>query len=213
MRPWHADLLSDGERARRGGLWDAGQRAQFTVAAALLRLVVAPLTAQPADRVVVDRSCPSCGRDHGRPRLPGTGLDASISHSGATVAVAVSNAGAVGVDVQQVADDAVGELSPLVLAEPEAGHVVVARDFFTYWTRKEALVKATGDGVAVPLSEVVVTPPGTPPGLLGYPGQDGLAAQLRDLSPDPGYVGALAVLSPRPGVVHERSGERLLTAG
>ena len=212
MRPWHADLLSDGERARRGGLWDAGQRAQFTVAAALLRLVAAPLTAQPADRVMVDRSCPSCGRHHGRPRLPGTGLDVSISHSGETVAVAVSNAGAVGVDVQQVADDAVGELSPLVLAEPEAGHVVVARDFFTYWTRKEALVKATGDGVAVPLSEVVVTPPGTPPALLGYPGHDGLAAQLRDLVPDPGYVGALAVLSPRPVVVRERSAEQLLTA-
>jgi hypothetical protein len=70
-----------------------------------------------------------------------------------------------------------------------------------------------GDGVAVPLSEVVVTPPGTPPALLGYPGQDGLAAQLRDLSPDPGYVGALAMLSPRPVVVHERSAERLLTAG
>jgi 4'-phosphopantetheinyl transferase len=85
------------------------------------------------------------------------------------VAVAVSNAGAVGVDVQQVTDDAVGELSPLVLAESEAGPVVGARDFFTYWTRKEALVKATGDGVGVPLGEVVVSPPGTPPRLLGYP--------------------------------------------
>jgi 4'-phosphopantetheinyl transferase len=163
--------------------------------------------------VVVDRACPTCDRPHGRPRLPGTGLDVSISHSGATVAVAVSGAGAVGVDVQQVHEDAVDELSPLVLAESEAGHVEVARDFFTYWTRKEALVKATGDGVTVPLSEVVVTPPGTPPRLLGYPGQGGLAAQLRDLSPDLGYVGALAVLGPGPVVVHERSAERLLTAG
>jgi 4'-phosphopantetheinyl transferase len=129
------------------------------------------------------------------------------------VAVAVSNAGAVGVDVQQVQDDSVHELSSLVLAESEAGHVALARDFFTYWTRKEALVKATGDGVAVPLSEVVVTPPGTPPGLLGYPGQNGLTAQLRDLGPAPGYVGALAVLSPRPVVVQERSAEQLLLAG
>jgi 4'-phosphopantetheinyl transferase len=213
MRPWHADLLSDDERARRNGLWDAGHRAQYTVAAALLRLVAAPLTAQPAAGVVVDRSCPTCDRPHGRPRLPGTGLHVSISHSGATVAVAVSGAGAVGVDVQQVQDDSVDELSPLVLAESEAGHVEVARDFFTYWTRKEALVKATGDGVTVPLSEVVVTPPGTPPRLLGYPRHGGLAAQLRDLSPDLGYVGALAVLSPGPVVVHERSAERALTAG
>jgi 4'-phosphopantetheinyl transferase len=146
LRPWHADVLSDGERARRAGLWDPGHRAQYTVAAALLRLVAAPLTERTAAGVVADRSCPSCGRHHGRPHLPGTGLDVSISHSGATVAVAVSNAGPVGVDVQQVADDAVGELSPLVLAESEAGHVAGARDFFTYWTRKEALVKATGDG-------------------------------------------------------------------
>jgi 4'-phosphopantetheinyl transferase len=213
MRPWHADVLSDDERARRGGLWDAGHRAQYTVAAALLRLVAAPLTAQPAARVVVDRSCPTCDRPHGRPRLPGTGLHVSISHSGATVAVAVSGAGAVGVDVQQVQADSVDELSPLVLADSEARHVAVARDFFTYWTRKEALVKATGDGVTVPLSEVVVTPPGTPPRLLGYPRQGELAAQLRDLSPGLGYVGALAVLSPGPVVVHERSAEQLLTAG
>jgi 4'-phosphopantetheinyl transferase len=213
MRPWHADVLSDDERARRGGLWDAGHRAQYTVAAALLRLVAAPLTAQPAARVVVDRSCPTCDRPHGRPRLPGTGLHVSISHSGATVAVAVSGAGAVGVDVQQVQADSVDELSPLVLADSEARHVAVARDFFTYWTRKEALVKATGDGVTVPLSEVVVTPPGTPPRLFGYPRQGELAAQLRDLSPGLGYVGALAVLSPGPVVVHERSAEQLLTAG
>jgi 4'-phosphopantetheinyl transferase len=213
LRPWHAGLLSDGERARRAGLWEEGHRAQYTVAAALLRLVAAPLTGGSAAEVVVDRTCPSCGRQHGRPRLPGTGLHASISHSGVTVAVAVSRAGEVGVDVQRVADDSVQELSPLVLAESEAGYVAVARDFFTYWTRKEALVKATGDGVTVPLPQVVVSPPGTPPRVLGYPRPGGLAAQLRDLGPEPGYVGALAVLGPRPVVVRERSGERLLTAG
>jgi 4'-phosphopantetheinyl transferase len=220
-RPWHTDLLSDSERARRTGLWEAG-RAQYTVAAALLRLAAASHTARAAEQVVVDRSCPRCGRYHGRPRLPGTGLYASISHSGTTVAVALSCAGQVGVDVQQVEDDPVGELLPLVLAEPEIGHVAAARDFFTYWVRKEALVKATGDGVTVPLPEVMVSPPGTPARLLGYPGRDGLAAQLNDLSPHAdaaagagagaGYVGALAVLSPLPVVVHERSGERLLTA-
>jgi 4'-phosphopantetheinyl transferase len=213
LRPWHAGVLSDAERARRAGLWDAGHQAQYTVAAALLRLVVAPLTGGPAAGVVVDRTCPSCGRHHGRPRLPGTGLHVSISHSGATVAVAVSSAGEVGVDVQQVEDGPVQELSPLVLAGSEAEHVAAARDFFTYWTRKEALVKATGDGVTVPLPQVVVSPPGTPPRVLGYPRPGGLAAQLRDLGPEDGYVGALAVLSPEPVVLRERSGERLLTAG
>jgi hypothetical protein len=45
------------------------------------------------------------------------------------------------------------------------------------------------------------------------PRPGGLAAQLRDLNPEPGYVGALAVLGPGPVVVEERSGERLLTPG
>ena len=59
MRPWHADILSEGERrGRRAGLWDPGHRAQYTVAAALLRLVAAPLTARTAAGVVVDRTCP-----------------------------------------------------------------------------------------------------------------------------------------------------------
>ncbi len=146
MRPWHADVLSDGERARRTGLWDEGHRAQFTVAATLLRLVAAPLTAQAAAQVVVDRSCPTCSRHHGRPRLTGTGLHVSISHSGSTVAVAVSNAGEVGVDVQQVDEGPVHELSPLVLAESEVRHVVAARDFFTYWAgrRRWSRPPATG---------------------------------------------------------------------
>jgi hypothetical protein len=39
MRPWHAELLSDVERARRTVLWDERHRTQYTVAAALLRLV------------------------------------------------------------------------------------------------------------------------------------------------------------------------------
>jgi 4'-phosphopantetheinyl transferase superfamily protein len=102
---------------------------------------------------------------------------------------------------------------PLCSPSPRCSTSPSPVTFFTYWTRKEALVKATGDGATVPLWEVVVAPPGTPPRLLGYPRPGGLAAQLRDLSPDPGYVGALAVLSPRPVVVRERSAEQLLTAG
>jgi 4'-phosphopantetheinyl transferase len=60
VRPWHADLLSECERGRRAGLWEQGHRAQYTVAAALLRLVAAPLTGGSAAAVVVDRTCPSC---------------------------------------------------------------------------------------------------------------------------------------------------------
>jgi len=52
--------------------------------------------------IVVDRTCHTCGEPHGRPRLPGTRLEASISHSGDIVAVALAEAGPVGVDIEQL---------------------------------------------------------------------------------------------------------------
>ena len=76
MRPWHAEVLSDGERARRTVLWDERHRTQYTVAAALLRLVAAPLTGQAAEGVVVDRVM----LDDESDRPPGVGI--RLDHTG-----------------------------------------------------------------------------------------------------------------------------------
>jgi 4'-phosphopantetheinyl transferase len=208
LRPWHTGILSDEERARCARLGTA----HCTVAAALLRLVAARHTPWPAALIAVDRTCPRCGRQHGRPRIPNSDLHVSISHAGGRVAVAACRAAAVGVDIEPVIDITADELAPLAIATDEVPYAVDARAVLTYWTRKEAVVKATGDGVEVPLSEVRVTPPGTAPRLLGYPGRDGLAARLVDLHPGDAYVGALAVLTPGPVDVREVSAEGLLTA-
>jgi 4'-phosphopantetheinyl transferase len=207
LRAWHSGILSPGERARCARLGTA----RCTVAAALVRLVAARHTPRPAALIEVDRSCPDCGEQHGRPRLPGSGLHVSVSHAGDRVVVAVCRVAEVGVDIEPVVAITAGELAPLALRDDEVALAVDARAVLTYWTRKEALVKATGDGIQVPLSEVRVSPPGAAPRLLGYPGRDGLVAQLRDLRGDGAYAGALAVLTPGPVVVREVSAERLLT--
>ena len=77
-----------------------------------------------------------------------------------------------------------------------------ARAFFLCWTRKEAYIKATGEGLSTPLGDFRVTlRPGEPARML-YLSNDPSAAQawtLHDLAPDPGYAGALAYRDePRP---------------
>jgi hypothetical protein len=68
--------------------------------------------------------------------------------------------------------------------------------FFALWTRKEALAKAEGKGLALPLSRFDVTSaPGEPAMLLDTEGEplEPTKWSLQELPPDPGYVAALAV--------------------
>jgi 4'-phosphopantetheinyl transferase len=68
--------------------------------------------------------------------------------------------------------------------------------FFNLWTRKEALLKATGEGITRSLSLVEVSfLPGEPTRLLAIAGDTAKAAQwsLRDLTPAAGFTGAVAI--------------------
>jgi len=71
-----------------------------------------------------------------------------------------------------------------------------AKLFLTYWTRKEALLKATGDGLSMPLDRLDVSGVSDAlPRLLTIPDGSGVMRLLAimDLKPAAGYAGALAV--------------------
>jgi 4'-phosphopantetheinyl transferase len=77
---------------------------------------------------------------------------------------------------------------------------VQAVAFFDCWTRKEAFVKACGEGLSLPLDRFAVTlTPGQPAALLSAPCDSVQARrwQLWSLEPGPGYAAALAVDCPR----------------
>lgn len=206
------DLLSTVERDRIDRLRRDEDRRSRALAAAVLRLAVSAATGTPPREVVIERTCPTCGQPHWRPTLPGTGLHASISHAGDLVAVALTTAGPVGIDVERITDVDLAGLARLVLHPTEQAAMNGRTDFFRYWSRKEAVVKATGEGLAAGLSAVRISAPDDPPAVLAYPGREAFTAFLADLAPRDGYSAAVAVLVDREVRVVERDGTALIAA-
>jgi 4'-phosphopantetheinyl transferase len=202
----HEWLLADVERIRRDGFRATDDRNRFTVGVVLCRLLLAVNVGVAADQVVVDRTCDECQQPHGRPRLadPASPLRVSVSHSGDVVAVAISAVGAVGIDVERLpAQVGVARAASLVLSPAEAETVRACaaadrdRAFMRYWTRKEAIVKATGDGLRTPLSGLTVSPWDRPPRLLAWESRPDVVGRvtLSDLGSELHDMTSLAVLS------------------
>ena len=98
-------------------------RARFLLGAAMLRAAVGQALDLQPEAVIVDRTCEECGRWHGRPRVPGSSLELSVSHSGLLVALAMAVGSPVGIDVQRIREGCDG----------------------AQWTREEARFKAGSD--------------------------------------------------------------------
>jgi len=111
-------LLDDRERQRVTRCAREADRGRTLLGAALLRAVAGAWLGVPAPTLTVDRTCSSCGGWHGRPTLPGTDLDVSVSHSGKVVTVAAVRAGGrVGVDVERVHDRSMADVTAWTIAE------------------------------------------------------------------------------------------------
>lgn len=203
--PRFATLLDRDERDRWQALRRPADRDRFLVACGLIRLALAEYLARPPTQIAILRACAECGKPHGKPRLapplPG-GVEFSVSHSGDRVVVAFAHGTPLGVDVEQVRSGiAVNELAAEVLTAREAETLrgLESDDrtvgFFVYWTRKEAVAKATGRGLAVGLRSFGVSGPRDPARLV-WAHDPELARQvsLHDLDPGAGHVASLAVI-------------------
>lgn len=144
---------------------------------------------------------------HGKPALDApwdaAGLRFNVSNAENGLLVAVSLDRELGVDLEAVRS--LGDRDDVARRFFSAPEVAVydavdeaERDaaFFTCWTRKEAYIKAVGEGLSMPLDCFDVTlRPGEPARILAERGNPATTGRwtLRELDPGPGWLGAVAV--------------------
>lgn len=134
----------------------------------LARTAAVVLGKTPAE-VVVTRLCASCGStEHGRPMMHGgrgeRRAHLSLARTKDLVAVAVSTGGPVGIDVERV--DALGFSGFEAVALHDLERAATTRERAIIWTRKESVLKATGQGLRVDPRRLKMSAPADPPRLL-----------------------------------------------
>lgn len=191
-------LLSPDERARAKRFRFRRDRDRFVVGRACLRILLGRCLGRPPATLRFSY------HDHGKPALePRAPLQFNLAHSNGLAVYAVCLDAEVGVDVEPLQAEpreripehffAPGEVAAL-RALPEDAQ---AAAFLRCWTRKEAFLKARGNGLSLPLDAFDVTlGPGEAPRLLrtAWDAEEASEWSLHDLSSSfPGYVAALAV--------------------
>ena len=144
---------------------------------------------------------------HGKPALSSVSgehpLRFSVSHAEDTALYGVTLQRGIGVDIESVRAEFAGDdIAERVFSRREilALRTLSPADrpqaFFRCWTRKEAYIKARGEGFSLPLSRFDVSIfPDEPAALLSVSDdpQETARWSLRDLPAGPGYVAAIAV--------------------
>lgn len=195
------EKLSIGERIKAERLRFERDRRRFIVARGILRLMLGCyLSIEPG-------AVRFCYGRNGKPRLADTFGNGTIhfnqSHSEGLALYGFTRDREIGVDIEhvrefpemeQVAEQVFSVRENSVFRALPKSYKKEA--FFQIWTRKEAFIKGTGDGLSLPLDKFEVSlVPGEPASLLRIEDDSREASRwfIQGLKPAPNYVGAFAV--------------------
>jgi 4'-phosphopantetheinyl transferase len=178
-RPGHEPrALTDTERQVAAGFVSPSARERFIAGRTFLRERLGGLLG--CDPLAVDL----VEGPHGQPTLREPVLAFNLSHAGDLIVIAVSRPRRLGVDVERIRPGVdVGAIITHALDATDREGITraAAREgalaFFRYWTRYEAVVKARGDGLRLPLGDL---------------GHVAAGLDIRELDVPVGYVGAVA---------------------
>jgi 4'-phosphopantetheinyl transferase len=192
VRKFQATLDSD-ERARANQFAFARSRNEFVVTRGALRELLGQYLGSPPAELKLQYG--SKGKPSLLPPL-NSQIQFSVSHSHGLALLAFAAKLQVGVDVEQIRPHfATLQIAERYFSSQEVAELRVLppalqpEGFFLCWTRKEAYIKALGEGLHVPLQSFRVSlTPGQPERLnAGDPSR----WKLVSIQPAPGFVGAL----------------------
>ncbi|WP_409468010.1 4'-phosphopantetheinyl transferase family protein [Streptomyces sp. HC307] len=197
-------VLSPEEKARARRFREPRRAAAYAAAHAAARRCLGERLGSPAGEIHFGRRpCPGCGKpDHGRPVVdwPRTSWESSLSRSGPHWLFAAADGVRIGVDIERVRPVSLNTLSSAVLSEAERDYLADIEPylrqaaFIRCWTRKEAVVKASGIGIEAILSQIDVQP-WEPRAVVEHrvAGCPTVTWAIRDLPAGPGYSASLAL--------------------
>jgi 4'-phosphopantetheinyl transferase len=116
--------------------------------------------------------------------------------------LAVSEAGPVGVDIEASSESLV-DIATMVC--PPSEEAATAEELLWLWVRKEAVLKATGDGLAVPMTSLTLTP-------FTWPADSARTEPptIADPGAPPGYRAAVALID---NIAGRRPGTSVIDRG
>ncbi|MCS6845856.1 MAG: 4'-phosphopantetheinyl transferase superfamily protein [Caldilineales bacterium] len=190
-------LLSEDEHERARRFRFERDRRRFVVGRGLLRVLVGRYTASPPEAIRFSYSA------HGKPAVaePPTSLTFNLAHSEEWALFAFAWGRRVGVDIEHMRSDLADEQIARRFFAPGEVQALLglpadqrSAAFFRCWTRKEAFVKARGEGLSLPLDAFEVSLDPDAATLLRAAEPDEVRRwQLAPLFPHPAYAAALAV--------------------
>jgi 4'-phosphopantetheinyl transferase len=200
LQPFYPTLADD-EHKRASQFHFRKDRERFMVRRGILRAILGRYLKSDPGQLRF------CYGPQGKPALSPESatlpLRFNLSHSDGIALFAVTSNRELGIDIEYVSADLAEEAIAEQFFSPREAAVLKAltgwkrrEAFFACWTRKEAYIKARGEGLTFPLDRFEVSlVPGEPAALL-YTQDDPQEVSrwsLRELYPAPGYKAALAV--------------------
>lgn len=200
LAQWESRLeasLSGDERQRAARYRFPEDRQEFVLGRGLLRHLAGRYLALPPNSLRFGYA------SHGKPYLPAP-IEFNIAHSGDRIVIAFGCVGRrLGVDIEKVDS----QIEPLEIAtgffskrEVDTLQSLASDErrqaFFRCWVRKEAFLKALGDGLSRPLGDFdVAILEGEPPAVLRVAWDAPAPSRwhIHSLDIAPGYMGALCV--------------------
>jgi 4'-phosphopantetheinyl transferase len=192
-------ILAEDEIKRANRFHFKVDRERFVAGRGMLRVILSSYLGVPPREISFtygSHGKPGLKRQDGQPAV-----EFNLAHSAGTAIYALTRDRSVGVDIESSQSDfPVEEVAKNFFSSSELAALQAlprklrVEAFFKCWTRKEAFIKALGDGLSCPLADFDVSlAPGEPAKLLnvGWAPEETSRWCMEDIDAVPGFSGAM----------------------